>query len=817
MVALDKYVPQPDDIQMKLRGAPAWLFKSLVTYKGPLTPREIIICGPGGTGKSRGVLQVIAAIADTTPNMRILLSRSSREDMTSSTLVEWEECFPEGHSALRGPRREGRSIYHFDNGTEVACIGLDRSSKVFSTKWDIIYFEELTEEGVKLDDWELFYRGLRGGHPFNNQRLLIATCNPTHPQSWVRQRILANLCETHLTRHEDNPRWHNGRVLPNGEYDPNGWTDDGRAYMAGMHRLTGHRRARMLEGRWVASSGLVWDEWNEELHLVNAEISNSPGLITVKPDWSSHPIEIQWTFASFDWGYSDPGVMQVWGVDGSRRMWRLAEIYRTRESLDWWADRAAEFYIEFGLSAIVADPSRNDAIDAFNSRIARDRGHAMPGFCRAADNRRVGDFGGLSAVRTALTLQSDGHPSLFVIRNTKRYWPDRSLKDLASLTCLEEEVPAYIYKVEKDGKPNKDQTDPRCADHACFVAGTPIETERGLVAIENVAVGERVWTHAGLRTVVDAAMTAVNADVFEVVHDDGILVGTGNHPVWTQRGWVRIDALTPSDMLCGWKSKLSSTAGAPGGDTQTVDTSRFAGTSDAAARTCIIASGSARTAQSRRAITSTTGTETPATTRSQTWSYSLPPRTRPSTGAKSAQRPLGSGLIASGRLPWNGTDLSLDASGTESTRVSWPIRCSRSSLRASTADRNTSRNVRSSSARTPASRRPVDSLEPTTSGVSAVNAERDLASVATRVSRIAAVRARGNADVFNLTVEDAHTYFAGGVLVSNCDAMRYAVTFAYSRDLRHETRRVMCTPGTVGALPTWPGGSTFEEWWSRQV
>jgi hypothetical protein len=31
------------------------------------------------------------------------------------------------------------------------------------------------------------------------------------------------------------------------------------------------------------------------------------------------------------------------------------------------------------------------------------------------------------------------------------------------------------------------------------------------------------------------------------------------------------------------------------------------------------------------------------------------------------------------------------------------------------------------------------------------------------------------ADVYNLYVEDTHEYYANGVLVSNCDAVRYAI------------------------------------------
>jgi hypothetical protein len=391
----------------------------------------------------------------------VLLSRSTRESMTSSTLVEWEDCFPLGHAVLNGPQREGRSIYHFENGSEVAVIGLDKPGKLFSTKWDIIYVEELTgsgsEAGVSLDTWELFYRGMRGEHPVNGQHLLIGSCNPSYPSHWVRQRIQDGMCEYFKSVHQDNPAYHDGKD----------WTDRGRSYLAGLAHMTGHRRRRLLDGEWCAAEGQVWDEWNDEKHIVEADVIARPDKVLVTPSWSPTPIVMDWVFASFDWGYSDPGAMGVWGIDGQRRMWLLAQIYRTRQSLDWWADRVADFHREFGISAVVVDPSRNDAIADFNRRIAIERGHSVPGFALGADNKRDGDFGGLEAVRGAMTFRSDGLPGLQVLKNSLRYGEDPEIKRLGKPTCLEKEVPAYIYKVEKDGKSNRDKTDPKCSDHAC--------------------------------------------------------------------------------------------------------------------------------------------------------------------------------------------------------------------------------------------------------------------------------------------------------------------------------------------------------------
>lgn len=52
--------------------------------------------------------------------------------------------------------------------------------------------------------------------------------------------------------------------------------------------------------------------------------------------------------------------------------------------------------------------------------------------------------------------------------------------------------------------------------------------------------------------------------------------------------------------------------------------------------------------------------------------------------------------------------------------------------------------------------------------------------------QVTAVRRMGRSAVFNLTVDDAHTYFANGVLVHNCDAVRYNLvdSFKLDRDMR---------------------------------
>lgn len=107
-------------------------------------------------------------------------------------------------------------------------------------------------------------------------------------------------------------------------------------------------------------------------------------------------------------------------------------------------------------------------------------------------------------------------------------------------------------------------------DHACFVAGTQIETDAGRRPIEALRAGHLVHTRNGLRKVLAAGMTAAAAQVIRVSLSTGeSLTGTPDHLVMAHgRGFVRLDALRYGDTLVTWptiveqqsRKKSSSTA-----------------------------------------------------------------------------------------------------------------------------------------------------------------------------------------------------------------------------------------------------------------
>lgn len=93
----------------------------------------------------------------------------------------------------------------------------------------------------------------------------------------------------------------------------------------------------------------------------------------------------------------------------------------------------------------------------------------------------------------------------------------------------------------------------RGPQHHCFVAGTSIQSVNGPVSIEDVEVGDLVWTRQGLCPVL-----RVGSRPAFVVENLG-LTGTPGHPVWTEnRGWVGLSSVQPNDILNVWTGEKTS-------------------------------------------------------------------------------------------------------------------------------------------------------------------------------------------------------------------------------------------------------------------
>ena len=484
---------------------------------------EVLLSGPAGTGKSRAALEKLHLWCDNLPNIRALIVRKTRESLTESALVTFEEkVVPANHFVLRtGGQRKMRQSYHYRNGSVIVVGGMDKPGKIMSTEYDYIF----TQESIELteNDWESLTTRLRNGVAPYQQ--LLADTNPDRPTHWLKKRCDAGKTLMLESRHEDNPvLWDKGR-----------WTPGGLSYIAKLDALTGPRKQRLRYGRWVQAEGVVYDGWDAALHVIDR-----------------FPIPMDWPrYWSVDFGFTNPLVIQFWAVDPDGRLYLYREIYQTQTLIE---DAAREVLRIIGVSA---DGDWSRATEPAPQEVVCD--HDAEGRATLERYLKIGTTAawkdvqpGIQAVAARLRKAGDRRPRLFILRDSlvRR---DGRLVEAKKPTCTAEEVDGY-----------------------CFIAGTQIETERGPAAIESVKPGVRVWTRQGLRRVLAAGITQRSAPIWTATFSNGVrLSGTAEHPIFVQKkGWVALSSMSSEDIIEAWNPLQSRSMASSIDATQNQSTSK---------------------------------------------------------------------------------------------------------------------------------------------------------------------------------------------------------------------------------------------------
>lgn len=383
--------------------------------------QEVLICGPTGTGKSRPALEKLNLIATKYPGARLAMLRRTRKSLTQSAMVTFENhVLPAGFPCkFHGGDQE----YRYPNGSRIIVGGLDQASKIMSTEFDVMYIMEATE--VTEEQWEKCLTRLRNGKVPYQQ--LIADCNPDAPSHWLKLR-----CDRGATRLlnswlKDNPIF----------FDPitEEWTEEGLRYRAILENMTGVRRLRLLDGKWAAAEGIVYDLWDPDTHLIDAAQFNA--MVGREPD-APLSIPYDWPrFVSIDFGYVDPMAIQWWALDHDHRMYLYREIYVTGQLVEDMAEVIRHYSQAEELTAMVTEHDRD---------------------ARGILERRLGIYTtpaikdietGIQAVRARLRVQPDGKPRLFILRDAL-VEPDLALMAAKKPFCTAQEFESYIY----DPKPS---------------------------------------------------------------------------------------------------------------------------------------------------------------------------------------------------------------------------------------------------------------------------------------------------------------------------------------------------------------------------
>lgn len=400
--------------------------------------REILNDGPARTGKSRGNMEKALACALNRPGTRQFFARATRESMNTTILHDFErEVLPPAWKPKGSV--EGRTKYVFPNGSEIAVIGMNRISSLMSSEFDRGFIFEATE--VDVDQYEYLNTRL-SGKVDGCYKQLVADCNPDSTSHHLWQRYKAGAMTRINSRHEDNPRWFNHAT---GE-----WTPEGREYIASLDRLTGFRKARLRHGLWVGAEGMIWEEWNPDVHVVNRR-----DLPADYPTW--------WRARSIDFGFIDPFVCLWAAISEDGRIYIDREYVRTRKTVRKHAKAIKKFTdLEEDVQFTVADHDAEDRATLDEAGI-----DTLP--CekpkKASGKNWITQ---LDQVRERLMPWKGDRPGLFYV--------DGALDDTGGadaqmredkLPCgLCEEITQYVWDETAPGKATKEK--PRDGnDHSC--------------------------------------------------------------------------------------------------------------------------------------------------------------------------------------------------------------------------------------------------------------------------------------------------------------------------------------------------------------
>jgi hypothetical protein len=451
------------------------------------TAEEVLIEGPAGTGKTRGLLERCYWILERKRYVRMLWLRQTRKSMNESVLETWEEeVLPPGHPMLRGPTR-GHRDYYWNPSTKSRVVlgGMDHPDRFMSSQYDlVIVFEaiETTLEAVEKVTTRLrngrLYFVLPGpdGKPHKKlvQQLVLDT-NPGRTSHWINKRADKGMLLRYCSRHVDNPRIWDAKANKPTEY--------GTKYLGRLDRLTGTRRAHYRDGKWCSAEGQVIPGYDPHVHrvfqppirrdLTDAQRASMPDWAQV--DWRKLDI-VEW-FGSFDWGDAAPCCFQLWGVtkgsNTERAAYRVCEIYKRGTAaggMDYFAACIEALDEHLPISRIWMDPSEDERIQKLNDRLGAKLGRKGPQIVVDANNARST---GIDMVRWAIgneEIEVEGvtirtPARMFFVHDAHWFGMDQQLLDDELPACTETELEELVWRLREEGKRHPEEFDPNCEDH----------------------------------------------------------------------------------------------------------------------------------------------------------------------------------------------------------------------------------------------------------------------------------------------------------------------------------------------------------------
>jgi hypothetical protein len=335
--------------------------------------------------------------------------------------------------------RYNKSQHHLrlTNGSEVLFRSLDAPDRVRGLNLAWFWIDEAPLCGHYA--WKVLKGRLRqrGFEPAG-----WATGTPQGRDGFARDFELAPLPRHQLFRASTRANLAN---LPPGYIDDLGYT--------------GAFADQEIEGLFIAFAGLVYTFDAAQDGNLRAPASDAVFTRVI---------------GGIDWGYTNPAAALVFGLDGDRRAWQLAEFYQRRAGLaDVLLPAIVRLTRAHGVAMWYCGPDEPEHIAALNAALAR---ASQPCRAQPADNAVVA---GIQTIAGLLAPRADGTRGLYV-------------SPLCTATIAE--YGAYQYATAREGALRDPTEHPlKQNDHALDATRYALHSELGRAARTEAYLADMRW------------------------------------------------------------------------------------------------------------------------------------------------------------------------------------------------------------------------------------------------------------------------------------------------------------------------------------